>query len=194
MRAEYRQVVLPSKTSEVQYTTMAGSAMSPTQRSDTDRQRRRSLDGVWRDNFLWSATKITEFPRNAQMDRKMFSTIRHTSWCCIPSANSGAQYRSRGLLSVVCFSRPVKFAVIVIFLLCEGALWRSFSAFLQSHRGSLFWLWRLQIRILSRELSFMAAEFDWRRVHMRQAGALEPDSQYLVIRCKFAAWQFRNLS
>ena len=188
MRSEYRQVAFALKSSEVQYTTMAGSAMSPTQRSDADRQRRRSLDGVWRDNFLWSATRMIEFPRNAQMDRKMFSTIRHTSGCCIPSANSGAQYRSRGLLSVVCFSRPVKFAVIVIFLLCEDALWRSFSAFLQSHRGSSFWLWRLQMGILSRELSFMTREFNWRRIHMRQAGASKPDSQYLVVRCKFAAW------
>ena len=173
MRAEYRQVAFALKSSEVQYTTMAGSAMSPTQRSDADRQRRRSLDGVWRDDFLWSATRINEFPRNAQMDRKMFSTIRHTSGCCKPSANSGEQYGSKGLLSVVCFSWPVKFAVVVIFLQREDVLWSSFFTFSQLHRGSQFWLWRLQMKILSLEFLFMTGEFDCRCVHLGTCAKLQ---------------------
>ena len=42
----------------------------PTNRSVVARQQYKSFDGGWREDILWSATKIREFPRNAVMGKK----------------------------------------------------------------------------------------------------------------------------
>ena len=48
--------------------------MTPTQRSEIARFRYRSLDGGWSEVSLCRATRIRVFPRNAVMERKIFST------------------------------------------------------------------------------------------------------------------------
>ena len=97
-----RQKFQYSLTKDSQYITAEGSEIRPTQRSVVARQRYRNLDGEWRDDSLWSATKIRKFPRNAVMDRKMLMIERVIIGLCIPSAHP-ATHRSCASVSL-CFA------------------------------------------------------------------------------------------
>ena len=70
-----------SPTSSKQHTE-ARLTMIPTKRSVIARLRSRSLEGGWSEDSLRRATRIRVFPRNAVMDRKVFSTKRtiSSSW------------------------------------------------------------------------------------------------------------------
>ena len=86
-----RQIFHRSFTVDIQAVTTRGSEIIPTHRSVDARVRNKSLDGAWSEDSLWRATRISAFPRNAVMDRKLFITERHISWLWFPPAISGAQ-------------------------------------------------------------------------------------------------------
>ena len=68
--------------------------MIPTKRSVIARLRSRSLEGGWSEDSLCRATRIRVFPRNAVMDRKVFSTKRTISSSWTLAATFAEQYNS----------------------------------------------------------------------------------------------------
>ena len=87
--------------------------MMPTQRSVIARLRYRSLDGGWSEVSLCRATKLRRFPKNAAMDRKIFTDAkRKISSACTPLISSAEQDSST---TVFWISSSVKF-VSAIFL------------------------------------------------------------------------------
>ena len=86
--------------------------MTPTQRSVIARLRYRSLDGRWSEVSLCKATGIRVFPRNAVMERNIFTAERKISSQSTPLINSAEHHSS---LSGFWFSSSVKF-VCAIFL------------------------------------------------------------------------------
>ena len=87
--------------------------MMPTQRSVIARLRYRSLDGGWSEVSLCRATKMRRFPKNAAMDRKIFTDAkRKISSACTPLISSAEQDSST---TVFWISSSVKF-VSAIFL------------------------------------------------------------------------------
>ena len=68
--------------------------MIPTKRSVIARLRSRSLEGGWSEDSLYRATRIRVFPRNAVMDRKVFSTERTISSSWTLAVTLAEQYNS----------------------------------------------------------------------------------------------------
>ena len=81
-------------------------ATIPTQRSVIARLRYSSLDGGCVEVSLCRATRISVFPRNAAMDRKMLKAERKVSWPCNPPVTVSEQNSSS---TTIWFSFSVTF-------------------------------------------------------------------------------------
>ena len=66
-------------------------------------QRYKSLDDGWREDSLWRATRIGEFPRIAVMERKMLTVYKY-----IDLGNRPVQ---------TVFCNPLRFIIVVVFIL-----------------------------------------------------------------------------
>ena len=65
--------------------------------------RYKSLDDGWREDSLWRATRIGEFPRIAVMERKTLAVDKYIDCCCNPRNEFGEQTSSNGFLHSTSF-------------------------------------------------------------------------------------------
>ena len=103
-----RQSLHSSKTTDIQRVAARGWLTRPTNRSLVARERYRSLDGGWRKDTLWSATKIREFPRNAVREKKMMTADRRSAYCSNSPAKEEEHTSSSNVF--ICVPSPVEFA------------------------------------------------------------------------------------
>ena len=103
-----RQSLHSSKTTDIQRVAVRGWLTRPTNRSLVARQRYKSLDGGWREDTLWSATKIREFPRNAVREKKMMIADRRNEYCSNSPAKDEEHTSSSNVFT--CVPSPIEFA------------------------------------------------------------------------------------
>ena len=110
---EYSQRPQCSWTKDIKKVAVRGWQTRHTNRSVVARLRYNSLDGRWREDFLWRATRMTEFPRNAVTERRMLTAAKETilGWGQ-PAKGLEGEHISSNVF--VCVPHLVKFVVDII--------------------------------------------------------------------------------
>ena len=132
-----RQSLHSSKTTDIQRVAVRGWLTRPTNRSLVARQRYKSLDGGWREDTLWSATKIREFPRNAVREKKMLTADRSKEYCYNSPAKEEEHTRSSNVL--LCVPSPVDFVAAISLQKLQFFSYRLSVICKQNKRDGKFW-------------------------------------------------------